>query len=556
MVYGALLGALAGTIAVATAQGRLWLNSNAHVVSGGNPQGTDLLTYFSMCRAVWRSGNGITYSYPYDLYWPMPAVLFHLPITLLACLGKAVGLPAAFEAGRIAGAAGTGAALGALGCMFPRGAWRKGFYIAVAFGGAMLSVSAVWSALRIAGLNCFTELHEYTDEGYGDLLWWLPFLSQNLRMPLECLYHAMVVGALACLVFGRYKWAWALGLAVWASNPFAAVALHSAVVPWLVWCTLEAKGGARRRLALNTAAWLAVNAGAVVYYSWFLQQWEVMRDLHDIYRSFYNAPLPLGRLALLTLPWVAGLVAAVVVPALRRAVWGRPRWRLFALLACAQIVLMQQGALIGERSMQAYHYNRGYLQLGLVITGLRVMLLVANRGGRPWVLPAALRPWHVARGRARRAVVALCVVVGVTLPDSALFGLYLITRPNVAGLYNSRYAELVRAIPADPAPMLVYVEAGMLEASYITATTPHIAYMADETMVVPHVAQRAQYIASAWKGENGGFAGLGIDYIIVATNDENLPRLEEQGWTRVRVADYLSLYRSPATRSGGNPPLP
>ena len=31
----------------------------------GAPQGLDEWTYFSMIRAIWRTGNGFTYRYPY-----------------------------------------------------------------------------------------------------------------------------------------------------------------------------------------------------------------------------------------------------------------------------------------------------------------------------------------------------------------------------------------------------------------------------------------------------------------------------------------------------------
>src|SRR5690606_7324650 len=124
------------------------------------------------------------------------------------------------EVGRVLGAAGAGAALAAMGCLFPAGFWRRWFYVIAVFCGASFGLGALYHALRIGGLDALTEPHEYIDEAMDKLIWWLPFPLQNLRMPLECLYHAVVFGGLACLAWNRLGWAWLLGLLTWASNPF------------------------------------------------------------------------------------------------------------------------------------------------------------------------------------------------------------------------------------------------------------------------------------------------------------------------------------------------
>src|SRR5690349_11087122 len=112
MLAGALIGALAAFVVAFTGHLLVWLQSDKYMWPSGVTQGTDMWTYMSMARAVWRSPNGISYSYPYDLYWPVPPIAFQLHITLIAWLGRLTGLPAAFEIGRILGAAGAGAALG------------------------------------------------------------------------------------------------------------------------------------------------------------------------------------------------------------------------------------------------------------------------------------------------------------------------------------------------------------------------------------------------------------------------------------------------------------
>lgn len=558
VAVGAWSGALAAIFVAVCGHGLGWLSLYPGDVWVGTPQGTDLWTYFSMARAVWDSPNGITYSYPYDLYWPVPPVLFQLPITLLAWVGRVVGLPLAFELGRVAGAAGAGAAVGALAMMFRRGFWRWWFLVALLPGGGLFWVGAMVLAWKTAGPEGFVELWQYQWQSEDRLLWWLPFLVRNLRLPLECIYHALVMGALACLVWRRHGWALVLGLCVWLSNPFSAVALHSAVVPWLAWRVWETRGEARRRMAVWLGGWLLVNALAAVYYGWFLNRWPLLMELHELYRIQHVPPLTVWQMAMLLLPYGAGLLATAVWPWARRAVWGSARWRLFALLALAHIVLIQQSAFLGERAMQSYHYNRGYLQLGLVMTAWRVLTVARRSAGLGGAGGRWFWPWRYNGDLRRRATAwVVAVVVSLTCLDQVLFACYALTKAGDAGYVSQNFRTLLRRVPAEPAPMIIYSEPFATAPSYITAFTPHIAWNAEDTMVVPFWYERGILVRQALQGQHGGVAALGIDYMILPTGyTEEIAALIGQGWQKIDEAGYLSLLRSPSPRVGKNPSPP
>ena len=124
------------------------------------------------------------------------------------------------------------------------------------------------------------------------------------------------------------------------------------------------------------------------------------------------------------------------------------------------------------------------------------------------------------------------------------------------GLANRAYVDLVHTIPTQPAPMLVHVDSYVLPGSYVTASTPHVAFMAPETMVVPFPSEREKYLQEAWTGAYGGLAGLGLDYVIIHRESDNVQDLKNQGWQLVKEEAYLGLYRAPHPEPGLTLPLP
>jgi hypothetical protein len=208
------------------------LSAGATSVFTGAPLGLDEWVYFALARAVLRSPTGLTYSYPFALFWEAPPVLVQLPIALAAWIGRLTGLPVAFEILRVLGTAFSGGCLAIMGaCLFRHRGWRAWFYVAAALGGAWFWVLAVVEAIGTAGVYGLTELPTYLQRAMGPIYWWLPFLAQNVWLPLEAVYHALVLGALALLLCGRRRAAAWLGLATWFSNPFPAVSLYAVALP-------------------------------------------------------------------------------------------------------------------------------------------------------------------------------------------------------------------------------------------------------------------------------------------------------------------------------------
>jgi len=546
---GALIGALAALIVGGYSQLDLYLNSSEGTFTGA-PQGLDQWTYFSMARAVWRSPNFITYHYPYELFWPTPPVVFQLPITVLAWIGWFTGLPIAFELGRIAGAAGTGAGVAVIGMHFPRGFWRKWFYVAVVLGGGLFSFGAMAASIDVAGINGLTEPHEYMRHSMGPLLWWLPYLGMNFRMPLECIYHAMAIGVIACLMQQRHRLALIFGAMLWMSNPFSALAIHGAVVPWFAWSVLESRRGPAFRINVRRfLAWFFVNVAALLYYGWFLKRWPLFQDLDRMYAMTIHQPLEWWRLLLLVLPYGYGLAATLIVTPLRRAVWGRTKWRLFAIMAVVHLALMQHTALLGERSMQAFHYNRGYLHLALVVVAWRVLMVVLQHYRllrRSSALPF-WKPWKPAIRRSGIVATLVAALVLISCLDQIFFTMFTLSRPGPRDTVDSSYVKLARLIPDQPVPVLVYTEFGPgYPGSYIPAFTPHIAWDAFETMIVPFYEKRVTLADEAFRGKYGGLATLGIDYAIVyASSHEKIEALVNQNWERVAEEGIAMLYKAP-----------
>ena len=146
--------------------------------------------------------------------------------------------------------------------------------------------------------------------------------------------------------------------------------------------------------------------------------------------------------------------------------------------------------------------------------------------------------------------IAVSIAVSITCLDQVLFAGFCLSR-YVPGLVNADYARLLKKIPEKPAPMLVYAEAIALPGSYITAYSPHIAYEALETMVVPFPDLRENLLKEALAGQHGGVSALGIDYAIVVINAQQPPHaLEKQGWRLLAVEGVYGLYVSPQPMAG------
>ena len=525
MIIGGAVGVALG--ALATLILYVWAGYSASrggAVFSGATQVPDQYTYFAMVRALMRSSSGITYAYPFALWWPTPPVLFQPTFVMLALLARGVGLPIAFEIGRIVGTAASGAALGAIAWrLSPGKGWTKWLAITMAFGGGTFWVGATAIGMRDTGLWMILPWY-FQEKVMGSLFMWMPFLAQNVYYALEAIYHALVLGALAALMFRRNKTALALGAVTWFSNPFSGVALAACVIPWWAWNAWVARAGSsgRRNAVVQWAAWIAVSGVAMAYYGWFLSRWPAMADLTRWYTTLMNDRLSLAQVVMLWTPLGVGTVWSVVSKRGRRLVWGNRNYRLMALLVWTQLALAQQALLLGDRAVQPMHYNRGYMAVGLAA--------LAWRAFRAWTPSPRLVPrWAV--------LVAL-----LALPDQAFFVASMQTTWTFKGIETRETADLVATLREIPGSLVVHGD--WLSNSYLAGVTDHVPFNDITTAVMPFPELREQALKDVREGRRT-LEDLGIDAVIASKQSPWQNVAKETGWNLSFEGETYDLYLRP-----------
>lgn len=520
--YGAFIGFLLSLVLALYFQIVPRLNPHPELVFHGAPQGQDQLIYMAMVRAIWRSPNLITYSYPFALWWPVPPVLFQFPLTLIAWLGKVTGLPLAFEAMRIAGATVTGAFLAALGVRLVRSSHlRVIFWIATAFAGGWFWIRGVSLALETAGLAGLTEFAEYAKRSQGPLFYWMPFLAENVVYPLECAYHALFFGTIFSLLRRRRKLALLLGTLTWFSNPFSAIALTAPVGLWqlsrVVFCRKHRSGR-----FVEAAAWLFICLVGASYYALFLPQLPALRAVSKLYHTDLLPPLSLLQMALLLGPWLVGFLWSVGTRAGRSAVWRNPAWRLVALIAVTQFALVQQGLVLGEKALQPHHYNRGYMHWAFAALFVRfVAFNAAVVRKKQWLMP---------------------LFIASVLPDHAVFFYKALVQYD-GGFVSRDLAEVVEAANKRDRGKVIYNEpAG--SGAYIAAASNNVPFDIPEAMVVPFAQERHQKLYDAISRQDN-VEQMGITFAIVEPDGDKQRALLQRGWVVVKKNDEFVLLRAP-----------
>ena len=520
---GAVWGGLIGLVAAVWLQVQPRVLAMAGTVFSGAPQGTDQWTYFAMVRAIMRSPTWITYSYPFDLWWPTPPVLFQPVLAALAALARVAGLPLAFEAGRVLGAAASGAALALMAHrLAPGRGWRGWLAVAMGLGGGVFWVASTAQTVALAGWPSLPWTMQARMMGH--LFMWTPYAAQNVFYPLEALYHALVLGALAALLMRRDAVALVLGGAAVFSNPFSGGALLACVVPWCAWNTLAAGPGAgRARAARRLALWLGLATLALGYYGWFLRQWPALHDLSRIYTGALHEWLTPWQMAMMWTPFGAGLVWSVAARRGRRLVWGNTNWRLMGLLAVSQVALAQQALVLGQWAVQPMHFNRGYMAVG--------MAALFWRAARAWARnPRVVPRWAV-------------LAVALTLPDQAFFFVYLAEDGMRTGAVPVAAERIVEDLRRLPGRLVVH---GTWEYnSYLAAETDHQPFVNDEAMVIPFAAERQRRLRETVV-RGGRLEELGIDALI-AMEDSPLTRLAlGHGWRVLAPGNgWMAVYVRP-----------
>lgn len=500
-----------------------------HAYFTGAPGGLDEWVYFALARAVWRSPTLLSYAYPFALFWPAPPVMIQWPLAVAAWMGQVVGLPLAFEILRVVGAAFTGAAIFSIaGSLFYTRRARRLFTVLAFFGGGWFWAAALLDALRTAGPYGLTEIPVYVERVMGPLFWWLPFLAPNVWLPLEMLYHAEVLSALALLLRSRSKAAALVGLATWFSNPFPALSLYAAVLPWVCLRAAEVLVRERRVRSVGALAlWLATGLIGYGYYGVFLQQWPVLAELARMHQVPLAPPPTAWQLLAWFGPFVPAIAWSIATARGRSCFLSDPAWRLVGLLVLTQWLFLVQFWVLGQRAVQPYHFNRGYLAVGCAAVTTRWLLEGFSAHGTFF--------W-------RRMFVA-----SLTL-DVLFFFLRILSNGIETGFVPKNIEE-VRRLLASRQGTQVLLSSAYPYNVYFAASTDHIPYDMPETMVIPWAKERSRLLEAAKSKGPDAVAALGISLAVLTEGDDLLTSLTASGWHLIgRSGTFAVLELPPSLR--------
>lgn len=488
----------------------------------------------SLARAVLRSPTHFTYSYPYQLWWPTPPVLLHLPITLAAWLSKILGLPLAFEALRVAGAAGSGAALAGIGTLlFPR-KWRLMYFVVVLFAGGWFAWYALVFTFGYSGIYGLTEWWNYMQYALGPLYYWKLFLTQNLSYPTECVYHALVLGGIAALLAKRNVLAMVIAAATWFSNPFPAISLSAAALPFVVWTAIRSRE--RRHVAI-ALGWVAVCGIGLFYYAVFLQRWPLLRELESVHATAAAPPFSVPQAVCVYGPWCGGLAWSIFARGGRRHVWKNQRWRLIAMFAISQTVLGEYSRISARFAMQTHHFNRGYLLFAYQSLFLRYVFAISHARGK-------FVPGYAAQATRRIPALPGLIIfgLGLTFLDQPLMAIHDAFTA-FPGYVPPEYRLVADFFERQPG-ILVFAEPTLLS-PYLAAATSAIPFEAKETTFVPFADERKHALDVSLATGNPPVSKLGIRAAVMYRSSATSAALTLQGWTVTKELQTLLIMRPP-----------
>jgi hypothetical protein len=510
------------------------LASSSYAVFTGAPQGLDEYVYFALVRAIWRTGNGLTYSYPFAVFWDAPPIMIQLPLSAAALAGRLIGLPWAFEFLRICGTSLTAVALAYIGyALFRSAAWRNRFVLFAAFGGAWFTFLGIAEAIKTAGVWGLTELPIYVERALGPLYWWLPFLAQNVWSPLEAVYHAEVLGAFALLLKGNLRLATGVGLITWFSNPFPASSLYAAAIPWLGIKALRGSDSERRKATTGLVWWLLSAAAGFGYYGIFLKHWPVLEELTRMHRVPLAPPPTSSQLIAWFGPFLPPIIWSCFTKSGHKYVWQKNEWLMVMVIIISQVGFLLQFPFLGVLATQPYHFNRGYLAVALFALLFR-WLYCLN--------PRKLSAW------------ALALLISTSF-DQGFFFLSRLVNGTETGYVPQEIAEL-RETLLGREPNQLFLCHAFPYSVYFAAFTDNIPFDMPETMVVPWTETRCELLATVVKNRDD-LSTLGISLAILAHNDEIANLLcQQKGWHIVKTTQNYSVYELEAARRRNIPRLP
>jgi hypothetical protein len=521
MSVGAFIGFCCSLAYSMVLQNAGFRNSTPEYVFTGSPGGVDDWIYYALVRAIWRGPNQVTYYYPFCLE-PHPPILVQLHLAVISWFARLTGLPLVFEIARVLSTTLCGAALGALARrVLPGRRSRSNLALLLLFGGGLFWISALGILHRTGSWLNFDGMPDFLHQAMGQYWGWLPYLSWNVTLPMETIYHALVLGALAATAYNRHLLAVLTGAFTWFCNPFPAIALASTL--GLFWLTnvIRARGPERIRALHLLVWWVLISACAASYYSLLLPRWPELRDLADRHRVALSPPYTLVQLVQVCGPGIFVIAWSALTRAGRRHVWTPPLWRLFTLLVLTQILLVEHGLWIA-RPCQPHHFNRGYLTFGCSMLLFRG-LFIAVRGRR--VFPT----WAV-------------LLLGLTCVDSVLYWVNFTRHPAPpTGFVQRALLELMPHVEPLAKEALVYSSLEDVP-EYIASHSDIRVYDEQSETVIPNQAERRERLKAALEpGRRNTLSSLGITHVIAEADSPLADQLIADGSHTLAAKEGLVL---------------
>lgn len=458
----------------------------------------DLPTYLCYGRMALESPTTLSYASPHDIRPDPPALLVHLPISLIGWL-LSLGVPPGWIGHALRLLFGPLMYVG-LGLLlrhvFRPGPWFWCAFTLVGAGGGFAWVGAVLEVSPGLDAAAWRAAVRALESPY---YWWFLDLFRNLTYPLELIYHTILLGQLWALSSRRYAGSSFFHALACLSNPFIGIQSTGVQLATLTLASVRPPRPTLRVLALSTI----VAAVFVIYYGVLLPTDPAIRSLQTQHQHELSASLPAASL-------LVGYGPALLAPlTLLDGSFRRLAFRRFSLvplfvLGAWTLILTQNSRFLGpDHSLQPMHFSRGWLQVAL------------------WPIVLA---WLQHRTRApvppRALAAALIALVLLTLPDNLLFveDMYAIPPHRSSLRWDATYAEVHELLEREP-PRRVLVDDWTLSRQICGLHAAHrVAIGTHHT--TPHFSERqAELHAFRRDPDHQGPMLRWADLMIVRTSD-------------------------------------
>ncbi|MBX3444652.1 MAG: hypothetical protein KF774_19795 [Planctomyces sp.] len=475
----------------------------------------DMPYYTANARAVLDRGSLGTYPNPFDADPAAPSIYFHWLIGLLAILTGPLGIDPGLALLAIGIAGGWWAARLMYSLVVElRGddAFTLPLYFSTMWGGGLLALGRI--VANLASERAWNDSLLAFDPGQG--LWCLNF-GRNLILPMEAVYHALMIGLWLAILRRRWRSA-ATCLALLAStHPFSGAQALAIVGAWLgvSWRNRE-----QRPPMSFYAIWLGVAIAFAAYYFLYLPSYPQ----HAALQQTWTLEWTLNGLQM-ALAWGPAAVLAVL-SLLSSTAWQR-RCRFLMTAAVVSFLLANHHWFMTPR--QPIHFSRGYIWTPLWLMGLPAFSVLLRR---PLANPLQM--------------LGVALVLGLTVLDNAAF----------LAVSSQRMRDLGFALSTDERRMFESMrQSGLTQV--LLADDPRLGYLAAAyTSVRPYLGhkyntpsydRRLESLQQWMNDEEPGDLLIGCD-LFLSTTPESAARIEASGWEPMLEHGGLSLWRKVAFR--------